>query len=211
MARRRVGLPRGLGSSPQRGIAGRAWDRFIGASPSTPLPLEPRNPSRFTGFGSPGTGRQIRELTVEDQLDVIDRYRQRQEQVLSSKRHATRRERLSRGLNAASRGDDSILMSVDLRAKSSNEDDPKRPRAESAGYDSATGTVRIRFRVGADKSSPQGAIYEYYGVPRHIWKNLLRASSPGRYIDRVLDTYPYTKVDEDWQPTRVFSNIDRRG
>jgi hypothetical protein len=155
--------------------------------------------SRFSGFGTPGAGRQIRELTVEDQLDIIGRYQGRD---LASMRPRTRE-----GLAAVTRGDNSILFTVDLRERST---DPDRPRAESAGYDSRTGTVRIRFRRGQRKH-PNGAIYEYYGVPRSVWKNLLRAASPGRFITRVLETYPYTQVSESWEPQNVFSVRDQLG
>jgi hypothetical protein len=48
-------------------------------------------------------------------------------------------------------------------------------------------------------------VYEYYDVPRAVWLNMLRAPSPGRYIDRVLDTYPYTRVDRQFQPTGFFT------
>lgn len=165
-------------------------------------------------MGTPGTGRQIRQFPVEKtasvpgvrgrrepapietQQEIIARYRQRDREDM--------RPRTARGIEAASRGDDSILFTQDLRAQSSNTETPKRPRAEGAGYDSAAGTVRIRFRVGADKSSPDGAIYEYYGVPRSVWKNLQRASSPGRFITRVLDTYPYTKVDGSFEPRGFY-------
>ena len=28
-------------------------------------------------------------------------------------------------------------------------------------------------------------------MPRNIWKNFRRSASPGRYINRVLNGYPY--------------------
>lgn len=200
MARRRLSVPGIQGPAQRRGIAGRAWDKFVGSAGrgTTPQELERLSGSRFTGFGTPGTGRQIRELTVEQQLDVIGRYRGRD--------LAAMRPRTARGLAAVTRGDDEILFTVNLRERSTN---PDRPRAEAAGYDSKSGTVRIRFRKGQRKY-PNGAIYEYYGVPRNVWKDLLRAPSPGRYITRVLETYPYTQVSDSWEPTQIFSARDRR-
>jgi hypothetical protein len=106
-------------------------------------------------------------------------------------------------MKALRQGDDSLLLNVDLASRSSN---PARPRAISAGYDSKAQTVRIRFRP--QPRYPSGALYEYYGVPRNVWKNFLRAPSPGRFISRVLDTYPYTRVDDDFRPTGMFQELD---
>lgn len=191
MPRRRASVPQIKAPTPRRsGIATSAYDRHVASG----------------GFGEPGTGRQIRSYPVEIQQEIVGR-----EQARAI---ATERKRTTRGIVEAIRGDDSILFTQDLRSQSSmtlkhpdrpeSLSNPRRPRAESAGYDSASQTVRIRFRVGADKMFPQGAVYEYYGVPRSVWRNLQRASSPGRYIDRVLDTYPYASVDEAFRPTRFF-------
>ena len=200
MPPRRASVPR-IKPPRARGIATRAWEKFVGSSGQgvTPSDLSRLSGSRFTGFGTPGAGRQIRELSVEEQLEIIGRYRGRD--------LAAMRPRTARGLAAVSQGDDSILFTVNLRDRSTN---PDRPRAEAAGYDSKTGTVRVRFRRGQPRY-PNGAIYEYYGVPRSVWKNFLRASSPGRFIDRVLDTYPYTQVSDTWEPQNVFSNQQRGG
>ncbi|MGW0064778.1 KTSC domain-containing protein [Streptosporangium sandarakinum] len=60
---------------------------------------------------------------------------------------------------------------------------PPRPRTHAAGYDEATRTLRIRFR--------NGQVYGYYNVPPRVWSELLVQPSIGRYINRVLNFYPY--------------------
>lgn len=41
-----------------------------------------------------------------------------------------------------------------------------------------------------------GLSYMYSGVPSNVWRNLLRAKSKGRFVNRVLNAYPYApKVD----------------
>jgi hypothetical protein len=61
---------------------------------------------------------------------------------------------------------------------------PGDPRTAAAGYDSATQTMRVEWGDG-------GAAYNYYGVPPNIWRNFRRAPSPGKYINRVLNSYTY--------------------
>jgi hypothetical protein len=65
---------------------------------------------------------------------------------------------------------------------------PMRPRTLEAGYEKDTfgkglGTLRVRFRDGTP--------WEYYKVPPNIWQNFKRSVSPGRFINRVLNGYPY--------------------
>jgi hypothetical protein len=36
-----------------------------------------------------------------------------------------------------------------------------------------------------------GTPWVYDGVPRNVWRNFRRSSSPGRYINRVLNGYTY--------------------
>lgn len=174
MARRRTTIPP-IAAPKRRGIASSAYDRHVSGG----------------GFGTPGSGRQIRQYPVETQQEIVARERERAA--------AAQRARTARGIVAVMQGDDSQLFTVDLAARSSN---PQRPRALAGGYDSASETVRIRFRP--DGKHPEGAVYEYYQVPRNAWKNMLRANSPGRYIDRVLDTYPYTQVGRSFQPQAFF-------
>lgn len=205
MPRRRASVPP-ISAPRARGIATSAYEKHVTGG----------------AFGTPGSGRRIRQFPVEPpatfsppqgvsargdrprpvsqqpyptQQEIIARYRQRDLEE--------RRARTGRGILAAQQGDDSVLMPIDMEAKSSN---PLRPRAIAAGYDAQAETVRIRFRPpNWPRGEPDGAVYEYYGVPRNVWLNMLRAASPGRYIDRVLDTYPYTRVDDRFEPTGFFS------
>lgn len=62
---------------------------------------------------------------------------------------------------------------------------PGRPRTLAAGYDDRTQTLRIKFR--------NGEIYEYFQVPPSVWWKFQRAESPGRYINTILNRYPYKR------------------
>ena len=67
-----------------------------------------------------------------------------------------------------------------IQTQSSN---PERPRTVAAGYDPENRIIRVTFR--------NGSIYEYIGPePRH-WSAFQRDPSPGQYINRVLNQYPY--------------------
>lgn len=82
-------------------------------------------------------------------------------------------------LERAHQGDDTLLLPYQP-TKTTN---PDRPRTIAAGYDKTTSTLRIRFR--------NGQVYGYYHVPQNVWRNFRRAKSPGRFINRVLNFYPY--------------------
>jgi len=60
---------------------------------------------------------------------------------------------------------------------------PERPRSVASGYDPKNAILRVTFR--------EGATYEYLGVPPRVWSTFQKVASPGRYIDDVLDQYPY--------------------
>lgn len=133
------------------------------------------------GFGSPGAQRRIRELPVSEQERLVAQHQARD--------RANRKPKVVRAWgNVAADGlvalDDLLPVALNTSAHSSN---VNRPRALRGGYDSKADTVRIQFR--------DGAVYEYYQVPGNVWRQLLRSRSTGKYIDRVLDTYPYTRVD----------------
>jgi|GEM_PF-5806594 len=70
---------------------------------------------------------------------------------------------------------------------------PPRPRTLAAGYVKASQTLYVRFR--------NGQVYCYYKVPPNVWRNFRRVKSPGRFINRVLNFYPYAEVRELYQPT----------
>ena len=67
---------------------------------------------------------------------------------------------------------------------------PPRPRTKRAGWVRAkgapTGSVIVQFR--------DGAVYEYSGVPYSVWRSFRRVQSPGRLINRTLNSYPYRRV-----------------
>jgi hypothetical protein len=56
-------------------------------------------------------------------------------------------------------------------------------RTNVARYDSGLNQIHVIFRDGTP--------WVYDQVPRNIWRNFRRASSPGKYINRVLNGYPY--------------------
>jgi hypothetical protein len=57
----------------------------------------------------------------------------------------------------------------------------------SLGYDEAAETLEVEFR--------NGRIYRYFEVPEHIFYQLMRASSKGRYVNfRIKDSYPYLRI-----------------
>jgi KTSC domain-containing protein len=57
----------------------------------------------------------------------------------------------------------------------------------SAGYDAASGTLELEFA--------SGRIYQYDGVSQGTYDWLLRASSKGAYVSRMInDRYPYRDV-----------------
>jgi hypothetical protein len=64
---------------------------------------------------------------------------------------------------------------------------PERPRTLAAGYDYDSRTLRVVFR----DSTP----WEYYEVPLAVWAGFQRTGSPGRFINDVLNQYPYAKGD----------------
>ena len=64
---------------------------------------------------------------------------------------------------------------------------PARPRTHLAGYNAAERTMRVVFRDGTP--------YEYYGVEPVVWQRFKRSASPGRFINRILNQYPYERAD----------------
>lgn len=154
-----------------------AWDRQIGG-----------------GFGSPGAQQRIRQYPVSEQERIISRAQERDRTKRNPKG------KVARAIgNVLADGEDALeeLMPVALNtpAHSTN---VKRPRALRGGYDSRTGTVRVQFR--------DGAVYEYFDVPKKVWSNGLRRNSFGRFVNDTLDTYPYTRVDaRTGVPVGMFS------
>lgn len=71
---------------------------------------------------------------------------------------------------------------------------PPRPRTIAAGYDPDLQILRIRFRPGASKKSPGGAVYDYYDVTEAEWNGLQHTISTGRYINNQLAAKDYARI-----------------
>ncbi len=57
----------------------------------------------------------------------------------------------------------------------------------SVGYDQQAGILEVEFR--------SGGVYQYSGVPEHIYQGLMRAASKGAYFhDHIKDRYPCRQV-----------------
>lgn len=54
----------------------------------------------------------------------------------------------------------------------------------SVGYDSAQHILEVAFH--------NGAVYQYFGVPNHIYQGLMRAASHGQYLDTFVKKAGYT-------------------
>ena len=55
------------------------------------------------------------------------------------------------------------------------------------GYDDAEAKLEIEFK--------DGVAYEYYGVPRHVYDELMSAASPGSYAHRnVYSNYQQQRI-----------------
>lgn len=81
-------------------------------------------------------------------------------------------------------GDDSSLLPY-TPTPSIN---PPRPRTLAAGYAPSSQTLTVKFRGGA--------VYEYYDVPRNVWRNFQRVKSPGKAVNRVLNNYTYARRND---------------
>lgn len=58
----------------------------------------------------------------------------------------------------------------------------------SVGYDPAALTLEIQFRK-------TGEVYQYFGVPEHIHRGLMAASSHGKYFHRYIrGSFAYGKI-----------------
>lgn len=86
-------------------------------------------------------------------------------------------------IQEAKEGDDSVLLPYQPTPSIN----PGRPRTVAAGYDPVAKVLRVRFRGGEG--------YEYYDVPANVWRNFRRVRSPGRFINRTLNNYDYSRTD----------------
>jgi len=99
-----------------------------------------------------------------------------------------RTEEQQEAVEAFELGDDSLLFQYDPTDTSN----PAKPRTQKAGYDRKTQQLRVMFREGAARGG-ETAIYVYYDVPPNVWRNFKRVRSPGKFINRTLNQYPYDR------------------
>ena len=60
-------------------------------------------------------------------------------------------------------------------------------RVVEAAYDPQEERLYVRFV----KPQPGGTPWTYEGVPPNVWANMKRSTSPGRFVNRVLNNYNY--------------------
>ncbi len=65
---------------------------------------------------------------------------------------------------------------------------------DSAGYDPASRTLRVRFR--------HGGLYDYHGVPPEVYDGLLADAHPWTHWGARIKSHPFTTVDEPPRPSR---------
>lgn len=59
---------------------------------------------------------------------------------------------------------------------------------KSVAYDEETLTLEVEF--------VEGGIYQYFGVPKEIYEELLNAESKGQYyVENIRNDFPYKRVD----------------
>lgn len=57
----------------------------------------------------------------------------------------------------------------------------------AVGYDPASRVLEIEFH--------NGGVYQYSGVPQHVYDGLMSAGSKGQYFHaHIKDIYPYQRV-----------------
>lgn len=65
----------------------------------------------------------------------------------------------------------------------------------SAGHDAHSTVLELQFR--------NGAVYQYFRVPRRIYDDLLRADSKGGYFNQnIRGRYPHQRIQNATSPTR---------
>lgn len=79
--------------------------------------------------------------------------------------------------------------------------DVQSSRLNQARYDGASRQVQVIFRDGTP--------WTYAGVPRNIWNNFRRSSSKGKYINRILNGYPYWRGGFDYDDSDGWQDRDR--
>ncbi len=55
------------------------------------------------------------------------------------------------------------------------------------GYDEQTQTLEVEF--------VSGWVYQYYGVPQHMYEQMMQASSKGKFLNLYIkNAFPYSRV-----------------
>lgn len=55
------------------------------------------------------------------------------------------------------------------------------------GYDITTQTLEVEFL--------RGGVYQYYGVPKYLYQQLMQAPSKGQFLHQYIrNAYPYSRV-----------------
>jgi hypothetical protein len=75
-------------------------------------------------------------------------------------------------------------------------------RMREVRYDYGLRAIYVRFRDGTP--------YVYEQAPLAVFYRLLRASSKGKFVSRVLDTYPYRQATPE-EAARPTSHAQTRG
>lgn len=58
---------------------------------------------------------------------------------------------------------------------------------DSIGYDAPSQTLEVCFK--------NGSIYQYFDVPEQVYRGLMSADSPGRYLNQnIKGLYRYARV-----------------
>lgn len=68
-----------------------------------------------------------------------------------------------------------------------NKDTVQSSNVVAIGYDRPTETLEVEFL--------KGAVYQYYGVPEHLYNDIMNAPSKGRFLNTCIrDSYPFSRV-----------------
>lgn len=64
----------------------------------------------------------------------------------------------------------------------------------SAGHNAQAAVLELQFR--------NGAVYQYFLVPRRVYRDLLRAESKGRFFNQnIRGIFPYQRIQD--VPSRI--------
>jgi hypothetical protein len=85
---------------------------------------------------------------------------------------------------------DRVAGDVKITYRPTPSSNPGNPRTAGAGYDPVSQRLAVTW---GDGRTP----YYYYDVPPQVWDGFLKADSPGKYINSVLNNFAYGPVDSD--------------